>query len=295
MRPYVQLSRLDMIAGSMLVFWPSAWGLTMAAHKEGLSLRTYAIYLAIFWIGSVIHHSAACIWNDIIDMDIDREVERTKKRPLASRALSVPAALAYLFPQVLICLGLLSLTNSSTFILGLVGLFFLDVVYPYMKRITYWPQAWLGIAINWGAVISWTVVVKNDDWIPAALLLVCSWCWTLHYDTCYGSQDKKDDARLGIKSTALLFASHAIVILSFFSTLFILFLSLAGWFNGQGWGFWTGVAGAAIHLVWQICKLDFDDRKICFEVFLSNGNGLGYVVWLGLFADYCLGRYGVPW
>ncbi|KAH7906533.1 UbiA prenyltransferase family-domain-containing protein [Hygrophoropsis aurantiaca] len=287
--PFMQLSRLDMLCGSMLVFWPTAWSLTMAARTEKLSLETYSIYLALSFIGSVVHHSVACVWNDIVDIELDRQVERTKKRPLARGAMGVSAALVYAVPQAAFCLGLLYLTNPTAFFVGSVGLFFLDTVYPYMKRITYWPQAWLGIAINWGALVSWTAVTSSDKIQPAVVLLAATWCWTMHYDTCYGAQDKKDDVKAGIKSTALLFKHNTHRVVAGFSASFLALLAYAGYLNGQGAAFFfISVIGCAFHLAWQLSRLNIDDSRSCFEIFSSNGNRLGYIVWLGCFVDYML-------
>ncbi|KAH9980819.1 4-hydroxybenzoate polyprenyl transferase [Lactifluus volemus] len=275
----VELSRAHRFAGSMLIFWPFAWGMTMAARPLSLSLETYALNLAYGLFGSALLHSksAGCVWNDILDRGFDRQVERTKRRPIADGRVSVPGAVVFLWMQLAILVALLWPTNPLAWNLGLITVFPLAGLYPLMKRLTYWPQAWLGVAMNSIALVAWSALHSKLSHASGALMVGC-WSWTLYYDTIYALQDKRDDLKAGVKSTAILFGDHVKTILAFFAVLLLVALTAAGVLNGQGMPYFAVT----------LRNLDVDDTKSCFHMFEANAWTLGEIVWAGLFADYLL-------
>ena len=207
---FVQLTRLNKPIGFMLLFWPCAWGLTLAYYLDPFygfyfdwGKLLYFKYLILFFLGSVLMRSAGCIFNDIVDRDLDKKVERTKKRPIASGKISVSQSLIYVIILCSIAFLILLQFNLKTIILGL-GSMFLAFAYPFMKRITYWPQLFLGLTFNWGIIMSWTSVT-NSIGIEPIILYIAAIFWTLGYDTIYGLQDIRDDEIIGIKSTSIKF------------------------------------------------------------------------------------------
>ncbi|KAI0043608.1 4-hydroxybenzoate polyprenyl transferase [Auriscalpium vulgare] len=287
-RPWIELSRVHKLAGSMLIFWPFAWGLTMSARSVSMALDQYALTLAYGFVFSALLHSAGCIWNDILDRNFDRQVERTKHRPIADGRITVPGALTFLFTHLAILVAFLWPTNPLAWQIGLMTIIPLPGIYPLMKRITYWPQAWLGIAMNMVALVVCSAV--QHEVTPAALsLLAGCWSWTLYYDTIYACQDKRDDVKAGVKSTAILFGEHIRAVLSFFAALLIAAFAYAGYLNQQGLAFYAITVGAGgLHLVYQLASLDTDNVKSCLVVFEANGWTFGEIVWAGLFVDYLL-------
>ncbi|SCZ97613.1 BZ3500_MvSof-1268-A1-R1_Chr4-3g07298 [Microbotryum saponariae] len=283
--PYVSLARMDKPIGTWLLYWPCAWSLTMAAYSSALPPLSLTWNLALFGTGALIMRGAGCTINDLWDRDIDPKVERTKLRPLASGEIRPFQAFSFLGLQLSVGLGILTQLNWYSISLGASSLS-LVVLYPLMKRITYWPQLVLGLAFNWGALLGSSAILNHVD-LPVALpLYVGSVAWTIAYDTIYAHQDKVDDVDTGVKSTALLFGQQTKPILTGFSTVFVGLLATSGWMNGQGLGFWTlSVGGAAWHLFNQIRKVDLDSRQSCWETFASNRN-LGAIVWSGLMLDY---------
>jgi 4-hydroxybenzoate polyprenyltransferase len=294
MKPYVQLTRIDMLAGSMLVFWPCSWGFTLAAYATSMDPQDYVSQLFLFWLGSIATHSAACILNDILDIDFDRQVERCKNRPLASGAIQIFPATIFLLCIVAITVGFLALANPLAFQVGMFGIFPLHALYPLMKRWTNWPQAWLGWAMNWGVWVAYITVKGRIDWDIVGVLFPGTICWTIVYDTIYAHQDKADDVKAGIGSTAVLFGDYSKIILSFFAAIFVSTIAVAGYNNGQGpLYFIFSVLGAAAHFTWQIGTVDLDVPTSCFEKFLSNGNTIGYIILSGMIADYLHKLYPV--
>jgi len=289
-RPYWELARMHKFpAGSMLIFWPCAWGYVLGArnnHPEPLQL---AYYMASFFVGSTLLHCAACTINDICDRDFDRQVERTKNRPLAAGTISVFAATVFLLVQVAAFFGMLSVVNREAFLCGTFGVFPLHALYPLMKRITNWPQAWLGLAMNWGLPTAWLIAAPGDVKSPAIWALTFgTFCWTIVYDTIYACQDRKDDVKAGVKSTALLFGDWVKPILSLFAIAFVGTLAYAGLETNQGWlYFLISVGGPAAHLLWQLVTLDVNVPEDCWRKFDSNGN-LGYIVLGGMLAEWYL-------
>ena len=202
--PYLKLARVDRPVGVWLLLFPGLWGLVLAAGSPlspSFEMRHWGL-AAIFILGSFLMRAAGCVINDLWDRHLDAKVERTRPRPLASGELNVPQALAFLFFLLSVSFALLLLLNTFTVILGLIVIIPI-IVYPLMKRITWWPQAFLGLTFNWGALMGWSAVKGNLEFAAFALYAACIF-WTLAYDTIYAHQDKDDDARIGIKSTALL-------------------------------------------------------------------------------------------
>ncbi|KAI0247023.1 UbiA prenyltransferase family, partial [Lactifluus subvellereus] len=290
----VELSRVHKFAGSMLMFWPFAWGMTMAARPLSLSLQTYAFNLTHGLVGAALLHSmsAGCVWNDILDREFDRQVGRTKRRPIADGRVSVPGALLFLAIHYVMLVTLLWPCNTLAWNLGLVTIFPLGGIYPLMKRVTYWPQAWLGVAMNTIALVAWSALHADVAPASVALFLGC-WSFTIRpsfFYTIYALQDKRDDVQAGVKSTAILFGEYVKTILALFAGLLVACLAAAGVLNGQGVPYFAlTVGGTASYLIVQLLKLDVDDPKSCFKAFESNGFTLGGIVWGGLFVDYLLG------
>ncbi|KAI0312050.1 UbiA prenyltransferase, partial [Amylostereum chailletii] len=255
---YLELTRLHKgILGNTLVFWPSAWGLTMAAYTTALPTKTLITRLAAYAVATLIFHSSGCVWNDILDVNLDKKIERTKHRPLPSGR--APLRGAYILYGALVCslVALLFLTKGYTFIFGVVGISILSPLYPMMKRWTWWPQAWLGLVMNWGLPMAWTSSTGHPPPSFIWVLYIGSGCWTVVYDTIYACQDRKDDAREGIKSTAVLFGRRARLILIGFLSAFFLCLIHAGVENDHGIAFFAvSCGGTFLHSAWQFMFWD---------------------------------------
>ncbi|KAE9403374.1 4-hydroxybenzoate polyprenyl transferase [Gymnopus androsaceus JB14] len=286
LKPWICLTRIDRLAGSMLIIWPFLWSFTLCAKMENLSLRTFVPVLVYGSIGCAVLHSAGCIWNDILDRDFDRLVERTKNRPIASGQISVKKALCFLSVHLLFLVVIIWPCNSPAWELGLTGIFALPGLYPLMKRVTYWPQAFLGVAMN--LIVLVTSATYQGAPAPFSFALVaCCWCWTMYYDTVYACQDKCDDVNAGVKSTALLFGSRVKLFLSGFAVLFVCGLYCVGVLSAAGMPFFVlSIGGAALHFAFQISQLDVDDVKSCLITFEANAFTLGSIVWTGVLVDY---------
>ncbi|KAF7366875.1 4-hydroxybenzoate polyprenyl transferase [Mycena sanguinolenta] len=258
---YYELARLHKFPlGNILVFWPCAWGLTMAAYSNRLSLHNLMIQTVMFALGSTLLHSAACVLNDICDRDIDRKVERTKNRPLATGTISVAGATVWLLVLTFSSLALLATANRTAFLYGLIGVFPLHALYPLMKRWTWWPQAWLGLAMNWGFPVGWISVSKTLNKEIVGIFFLGTVCWTIVYDTIYGCQDVRDDRAAGVKSTSLLFGSRVRPILCVFAAGFVACMIYAGILNQQGtYYFVVAVGGASLFLCMAVS--DMERRK----------------------------------
>jgi len=201
----IELTRLNKPIGFMLLFWPCLWGLTLAFYFNG-EMSLYLKYLLLFFLGSVLMRSAGCIFNDIVDKDLDKKVARTKKRPIASGKISVFQSFVYIIILCLIAFIILLQFNWLTIILGMSSMF-LAFAYPFMKRITYWPQLFLGLTFNWGIIMGWTSIMNSFSMEPI-LLYIGAIFWTLGYDTIYGLQDINDDEITGVKSTSIKFKNY---------------------------------------------------------------------------------------
>jgi len=274
--PYAQLMRLDKPIGTWVLAWPGFWSITLAAeagHLPDMKL------LVLFGLGAVLLRGAGCTINDIWDRNLDKQVERTRSRPLASGALRVHHAIGLLGAQLLLGLGILLQLNDYSKVLGASSLLLVGT-YPLMKRFTYWPQAYLGLTINWGALLGWAAVQGTCNWSVVLPLYAAGINWTLVYDTIYAHQDKRDDMVAGVKSTALLFGDRTKDWLSGFATASTLGFTMAGAAAGCAWPYYVGVGGAAAHMAWQIRAVNLDNGKDCMEKFVSN-KWVGAMVFAG--------------
>jgi 4-hydroxybenzoate polyprenyltransferase len=285
MRPYLRLARLDRPIGSWLLLIPCWWSLGLAAIHVGHPVEPWHVLL--FFIGAFAMRGAGCTWNDIVDRDLDARVERTRSRPIPSRQVSVAAAAAFLVLQALIGLAVLLSFNRFTVLVGLLSLAVV-ALYPFMKRITYWPQIVLGLAFSWGALMGWPATFGRLD-PPAFLLYAGAIAWVIGYDTVYAHQDREDDALVGIKSTALLFRERTKPMLALFYALAVLLIALAGWSAGAGIVFSLALVAFAAHLSWQIHRLDIDDPLNCLAVFKSNRDA-GLILFAGMVLEAWGGR-----
>jgi 4-hydroxybenzoate polyprenyltransferase len=281
LRPYLRLTRLDRPIGWWLLLLPCWWSAGLAAIANG-AYGPDPYHILLFLIGAIVMRGAGCTWNDFVDRDIDARVERTRSRPIPSGQVGVPAALAFLVAQAL--LGLLVLLQFNRFAIA-VGIASLGVVaiYPFMKRITYWPQIFLGLAFSWGALMGWAAARGRLE-LPAFLLYAGSIAWVIHYDTIYAHQDREDDALVGLKSTALLFGPRTKPMLLLFSTLAVTFIAAAGATAGAGVLFAAGLLGFAAHLAWQIGRIDIADPESCLRMFRANRDA-GLILFAGLVLD----------
>jgi 4-hydroxybenzoate polyprenyltransferase len=266
LRPYLRLARLDRPIGSWLLLLPCWWSAGLAAVHAGAQVNVW--HLVLFFIGAFAMRGAGCTWNDIVDRDLDRRVERTRSRPIPSGQVTVKAAVAFLALQALIGLAVLLQFNRLTRYVGFASLVVV-AIYPFMKRITYWPQIVLGLAFSWGALMGWPALFGRLD-LPVFLLYAGAISWVIGYDTIYAHQDREDDALIGIKSTALLFRERTKPMLAVFYALAVILIALAGWSAGAGVIFAVGLVAFAAHLAWQVARLEIDDPGVCLTVFKSN-------------------------
>ena len=279
-RPYLRLARLDRPIGSWLLLMPCWWSVGLAAVHARSQVNLWHVLL--FFVGAFAMRGAGCTWNDIVDRDLDARVERTRSRPIPSGQVTVASAAAFLALQALVGLAVLLQFNRFTIYVGFASLAVV-VVYPFMKRITYWPQIVLGLAFSWGALMGWPATFARLD-PPALLLYAGAICWVIGYDTIYAHQDREDDALIGIKSTALLFRERTKPMLALFYALAVALIALAGWSAGGGLVFALGLLAFAAHLAWQIARLDVDDPVNCLVVFKSNRDA-GLILFAGLALD----------
>jgi len=287
-RPYLRLCRLDRPIGSWLLLLPCWWSValaTVAAHARAPNVW----HLALFFVGAFAMRGAGCTWNDIVDRDLDGAVERTASRPIPSGQVSVGQAALFLVLQALVGFAVLLSFNGFTIGLGIASLAIV-AVYPFMKRITYWPQIVLGLAFSWGALMGWAGAFGRLD-MPALLLYAGSISWVIGYDTIYAHQDREDDALIGIKSTALLFGARTKPMLAVFYAVAVILLGAAGYAAGAGLVFALGLAAFAAHLAWQIVRLDIGDPDNCLAVFKSDRDA-GLILFAGLLLDAALPHIG---
>ena len=282
-RPYLRLARLDRPIGSWLLLMPCWWSVGLAAVHARSQVNVW--HLLLFFIGAFAMRGAGCTWNDIVDRDLDSQVERTRSRPIPSGQVTVASAAAFLVLQALVGLAVLLQFNRFTIYVGFASLAVV-AIYPFMKRITYWPQIVLGLAFSWGALMGWPATFARLD-LPALLLYAGAISWVIGYDTIYAHQDREDDALIGIKSTALLFRERTKPMLALFYALAVALIALAGWSAGAGLLFALGLLAFATHLAWQIARLDVDDPIDCLVVFKSNRDA-GLILFAGLVLDAAL-------
>ena len=274
LHPYAKLARLDRPIGTWLLYLPGCWAIALAAPHPDIVL------LILFGVGAFAMRGAGCTWNDYVDRDIDAKVTRTAGRPLASGALTPRQALVFLAIQLAIGLAILLTFDRSSILLGALALVPI-AIYPFMKRITWWPQAFLGITFNWGALLGWSAATGGSLGWPAFFLYAGGIAWTLFYDTIYAHQDKEDDALVGVKSTALLFGEATRLWLIAFAIVAMVFWTLALSVAHTGWLAWLLLLGVAGHFALQLYKVDFDDPANCLARFRSNRN-LGLLLFLAI-------------
>jgi 4-hydroxybenzoate polyprenyltransferase len=284
-RPYLRLARLDRPIGSWLLLMPCWWsvGLTGMRVEQFPSLW----HIVLFLLGAFAMRGAGCTWNDLVDRDLDARVERTRSRPIPSGQVTPAAAAAFLLLQALVGLAVLLQFNRFTVLVGLMSLAVV-AVYPFMKRITYWPQIVLGLAFSWGALMGWPAIFARLD-APALILYAGSICWVIGYDTIYAHQDREDDALIGIKSTALLFGERTKPMLALFYAGAVVLIAAAGLSAGSGLVFAFALLAFAAHLAWQVVRLDIADPVNCLAVFKSNRDA-GLILFAGLVLEAWLGR-----
>jgi 4-hydroxybenzoate polyprenyltransferase len=276
--PYVRLARVDRPIGTWLLLFPAWWGIALAAANWPDPLL-----FILFGIGAVAMRGAGCTLNDIADRDYDGQVARTRTRPLPSGRVTLPQAVVFMVAQLAIGAAILMSLNRASILLGLAVLALIGT-YPFMKRITYWPQLFLGLNFNWGALLGWTAVTGRLAWAPV-LLYLGGICWTLGYDTIYAHQDKEDDARIGVKSSALALGEYTRPFLFVFYAAAAALWACAGVSAGMGAGFRLGLGLAALQLFWQAARVDTNDPTDCLAKFRSN-RIVGWLLLAGIFAGH---------
>jgi 4-hydroxybenzoate polyprenyltransferase len=280
-RPYLRLSRLDRPIGSWLLLMPCWWSAALAAGVAR-DIGQLPLTIVLFFIGAFVMRGAGCTWNDITDRDLDAKVERTRSRPIPAGQVSVRQAFAFLVVQALIGLAVLLQFNRFAVMTGVASLVIV-AVYPFMKRITWWPQIVLGLAFSWGALMGFAVTFGRID-ATALVLYAGSIAWVIGYDTIYAHQDAEDDALIGIKSTALLFGARTHQALMLFYGLAVALIGVALMLAGAGVAAWLGLATFAAHLIWQIWRLEINDPALYLRIFKSNRDA-GLLLFAGLLVD----------
>jgi len=273
-RPYARLARLDRPIGSWLLLFPGWWGIALASISW-----PDPVLLILFAIGAVVMRGAGCTLNDIADRHYDVRVARTRLRPLPSGAVTVRRAVLFLVLQLMAGAAVLFTLNRTSVLLGFAVLGLIGT-YPFMKRVTYWPQVFLGLNFNWGALLGWTAATGTLAW-PSVLLYLGGVFWTIGYDTIYAHQDKEDDLRIGVKSSAIALGSHTRPWLFAFYAVALSSWAAAGFAAGLGILFWVGLAGSASQLAWQAARVAIDDPADCLAKFRSN-RGVGWLMLAGI-------------
>ncbi len=274
-RPFLRLSRADRPIGTWLLLLPCLWGALLACLHQGRFGWAEAWVLLGCGIGATLMRGAGCTWNDITDRDLDGMVARTASRPIPSGRVSVKGAFLWMIAQAFAAFAVLATFGGMAILLG-VGSLALVVIYPFAKRFTWWPQVFLGVAFNWGALLAWAAVTDGLGW-PPLILYLAGIAWTLFYDTIYAHQDKEDDALVGIKSTARLFGekTRRFLIVFQFLAMGLLAVAVISAMTGTSSGLATAVAlcgplAFGWHLAWQTGKLEINDPAVCLRLFRSN-------------------------
>jgi 4-hydroxybenzoate polyprenyltransferase len=280
-RPYLRLSRFDRPIGSWLLLMPCWWSAALACSMAH-DVSRLPLTIVLFFIGAFVMRGAGCTWNDITDRDLDARVERTRSRPLPSGQVSARQALVFMVAQALIGLVVLLQFNRFAIATGIASLLIV-AIYPFMKRITWWPQVFLGLAFSWGALMGFAVIFGRLE-LTALVLYAGAICWVIGYDTIYAHQDSEDDALIGVKSTARLFGAHTRQALVLFYALAVMLIGVALASGEVRWPAWLGLAAFAVHLAWQIKRLDIADPTHCLLLFKSNRDA-GLLLFAGLLAD----------
>jgi 4-hydroxybenzoate polyprenyl transferase len=277
---FIELTRLNKPIGFMLLFWPCLWGLSLAFHQTG-EFRLFINYIILFFLGSVLMRSAGCIFNDITDKDFDKKVDRTKNRPIPSGRISTQESFVYIILLCLVAFIILIQFNFLTIILGLLSIPFV-FSYPYMKRLTYWPQLFLGFTFNCGILLGWAAL-KGEISLEPILLYIAAIFWTLGYDTIYGFQDIYDDEIIGIKSTSIKFKENYKLFIGLCYFICVLFLIILGFLEENKMYYFTFLIFPVMHLLYQMTRLDKNNSNSCLIIFKSN-NFFGLLVFLTLMA-----------
>jgi len=287
-RPYLRLARADRPIGSWLLLLPCWWSSALAADDAGQPAPNLR-HLLLFAVGAVTMRGAGCTWNDLVDRDIDALVERTRSRPIPAGDVSARRAAAFLVLQALVGLAVLLQFNRFAVLTGIASLATV-AVYPFLKRITWWPQIGLGLAFSWGALMGWAAAFGRLD-PPALLLYAGSIAWVIGYDTIYAHQDREDDALVGVRSTARLFGDATRPALVGFYALAVVLIGYAGFLAGAGAPFAIGLAVFTAHLAWQIARIDIADPDLCLLLFKSNRDA-GLILFAGIVLDTLAKRLG---
>jgi len=280
-RPWLRLSRADRPIGTWLLLLPCWWGIGLAMMAD--APRLFDLWIAVACaIGAFVMRGAGCTWNDITDRKIDAQVARTRSRPLPSGQVTLPGAYAWLILQGLIGLVILLTLGRAAIWMGVASLL-LVAIYPFAKRFTWWPQLFLGFAFNWGVMLAYAAHMGRVDAAPVVAWLGAI-AWTIFYDTIYAHQDAEDDALIGVKSTARLFADHSPRILTGFAILSVAVLAVAVGLAGRNLLIgWAGLLGFGLHLLWQLQKFRPDQGDTCLRLFRSNRDaGLILALFLAL-------------
>jgi 4-hydroxybenzoate polyprenyltransferase len=277
-RPYARLARLDRPIGTWLLLFPGWWGIALASPRW-----PDPVLLMLFAVGAVAMRGAGCTLNDIADRHYDALVARTRLRPLPSGTVTVRRALLFLVLQLAAGGAVLFTLNRTSVLLGIAVLGLIGT-YPFMKRLTYWPQVFLGLNFNWGALLGWTAVTGKLAW-PPALLYLGGVFWTIGYDTIYAHQDKEDDLRIGVKSSAIALGRHTRPWLFAFYAVALSLWTAAGFAARLGILFWVGLAGSAFQLAGQAARVAVDDPASCLAKFRSN-RVVGWLMLAGVVAAH---------
>jgi 4-hydroxybenzoate polyprenyltransferase len=281
LKPYARLARWDRPIGFWLLFWPCGFSLGLAAVKDpARGFDWYALLLCL--LGAIVMRGAGCTFNDIVDRDIDAKVERTRSRPIPSGQVSVPQAITFMVTQGLAGLFILLQFNAFTVAIGASSLL-LIAIYPFMKRITWWPQLFLGIVFSWGALVGWTAEMSAIS-LPPLLLYAACILWTIGYDTIYALQDVEDDALVGVKSTARLFGRRTRMMVALFYAAAVVCWAVAAYLVGAGAVFALGLVAAAASLVWQDVTLDSREPGNALTRFKAN-HWVGVLLTVALLAE----------
>jgi 4-hydroxybenzoate polyprenyltransferase len=276
--PYARLARLDRPIGTWLLLFPGWWGIALAGPRWPDPLL-----LLLFAVGAVAMRGAGCTLNDIADRNYDAQVARTRLRPLPSGRVTVRQAVAFMLAQLAVGAAVLFSLNRACWLLG-IAVLGLIASYPFMKRITYWPQLFLGLNFNWGALLGWTAVTGRLGW-PPLLLYIGGIFWTLGYDTIYAHQDKEDDARIGVKSSALALGPRTRSGLFTFYSVAVALWAAAGVSAGLGFPFRAALGACVVQLFWQAARVDTDNPADCLAKFRSN-RLVGWLLFAGIAAGH---------
>jgi 4-hydroxybenzoate polyprenyltransferase len=279
-RPYLRLARLDRPIGSWLLLMPCWWSAGLAGMRAGELPSLW--HIVLFFIGAFAMRGAGCTWNDFVDRELDARVERTRSRPIPSGQVTPMQAAIFMGLQALVGLIVLLQFNGFTILCGFASLGVV-AIYPFMKRVTYWPQIVLGLAFSWGALMGWPAAFGRLDW-PPLVLYAGSICWVIAYDTIYAHQDREDDLLIGIKSTALRFRHNTRPMLALFYAAAVVLIGGAGVMSGGGLIFLLGLTLFAVHLGRQVATIDVDDPAQCLALFKSNRDA-GLILFAAMLID----------